>query len=96
MNVPNWDELPKTGTFTEAARWADEHGIFPGATADKLRHLARTRSTWPFGEGRPHAYGKTANARTMNVTVLFEHLLKEPANPNGRGPDKKPRAKKLS
>lgn len=95
----DWGDLPEDGTFAEAAWYADECGVFPGATADKLRHLARARkdSTWPFGdpgEGKPHDYGKVANARKMNLRVLFKHLQEEPPNPQGRGPDKKPRARK--
>ncbi|WP_086732859.1 hypothetical protein [Streptomyces glaucescens] len=95
----DWTDLPEEGTFTEAAALADEYGLFPGATADKLRHLARARkdTTWPFGdpgEGKPHEYGKVANARKMNLRVLFKHLQDEPPNPHGRGPDKKPRARR--
>jgi hypothetical protein len=91
--------LPDNVTFAEAARLADELGLFPGATADKLRHLARARktTTWPFGErgeGRPYEYGQVANARQMRTDVLLKHLEEHPPNPNGRGPDKKPRARK--
>lgn len=91
--------LPETVTFTEAARLADELGVFPGATGDKLRHLARARrtTTWPFGEegeGRPYEYGQVANARLMRTEVLIKHLEEYPPNPQGRGPDKKPRRKK--
>lgn len=92
------NNLPETVTFTEGAQLADQLGLYPGATADKLRHLARTRQqTWPFGdqgEGRPYEYGKVANARKMRTEVLMKHLKEYPPNPNGRGPDKKPRAKK--
>jgi hypothetical protein len=95
VTIP-WDDLPEDGTFTEAAALADKYGLFPGATADKLRHLARHRKNWPFGDpgdGKPHDYGKVANARKMNLRVLFKHLQDEPPNPQGRGPDKKPRAR---
>jgi hypothetical protein len=91
--------MPEEVTFTEGAWWADALGLFPGATADKLRHLARARkgSTWPFGdpdEGRPYEYGKVANARKMRSEVLMKHLEEYPPNPQGRGPDKKPRKRK--
>ncbi len=90
--------LPEEVTFTEAANIADQLGLFPGATADKLRHLARSRKdTWPFGDqgdGHPYEYGKVANARKMRTEVLLKHLEEYPPNPNGRGPDKKPRARK--
>lgn len=94
--IRDWGDLPKNATFTEAAKIADELGVFPGATADKLRYLARTRAdgTWPFGAGRPYSYGQVANARTMDAEVLMKHLVEDPPNPNGRGPDKKPRSKK--
>lgn len=95
----NWNDLPEEVTFTEGARLADQLGILPGATADKLRHLARARknTTWPFGdrgEGRPYEYGTVANARKMRTEVLLKHLQEEPPNPYGRGPDKRPRAKR--
>ena len=95
----DWSDLPEEVTFTEGAQIADQLGLFPGATADKLRHLARSRreTTWPFGDqgdGRPYEYGKVANARKMRTEVLLKHLQEEPPNPNGRGPDKKPRARK--
>lgn len=97
----DWDDLPEDVTFTEAAALADKLGLFPGATADKLRHLARSRkdTTWPFGErgeGRPYEYGKVANARKMKAEVLMRHLKDEPPNPNGRGPDKRPRRKRAT
>lgn len=98
MTIP-WDDLPEDVTFTEAADLADKYGLFPGATADKLRHLARARkdTTWPFGdrdEGRPYEYGRVANARKMKTEVLFRHLQDEPPNPHGRGPDKGPRVRR--
>lgn len=95
----DWSNLPEEVTFTEAAALVDKLGLFPGATADKLRHLARSRktTTWPFGdpgEGKPHDYGRVANARKMNTLVLMKHLQDEPPNPHGRGPDKKPRRRR--
>lgn len=96
-----WKNLPENVTFAEAAELADKIGLYPGATADKLRHLARARkdTTWPFGDrggDRPYEYGKVANARKMRTEVLLKHLEECPPNPNGRGPDKKPRARKRS
>lgn len=91
-------KLPETVTFAEAARLADQLGVYPGATGDKLRHLARSRKdTWPFGDpgdGRPYEYGQVANARTLRTEVLLKHLKEYPPNPQGRGPDKQPRRKK--
>ncbi|KPI31439.1 hypothetical protein OV320_2655 [Actinobacteria bacterium OV320] len=94
-----WANLPDNVTFTEGAQLADKLGLYLGATADKLRHLARSRkhTTWPFGnsrEGRPYEYGKVANARTMRTEALLKHLKEHPPNPAGRGPDRKPRRKK--
>lgn len=94
----DWSSLPDTVTFAEGAELADKLDLFPGATADKLRHLARSRKdTWPFGEpgsDRPYEYGQVANARNMRTEVLMKHLKEHPPNPQGRGPDKKPRRKK--
>lgn len=95
----DWSSLPEEVTFTEGAHLADQLGLYPGATADKLRHLSRSRkdTTWPFGErgeGRPYEYGKVANARKMRTEVLMKHLMEYPPNPLGRGPDKKPRKRK--
>lgn len=97
--ITDWGDLPDEVTFTEGAALADKLGLFPGATADKLRHLARSRknTTWPFGdqgEDRPYEYGKVANARRMRTEVLLRHLQEDPPNPNGRGPDRKPRVRK--
>ncbi|MFF4526979.1 hypothetical protein [Streptomyces bluensis] len=97
--TPDWNTLPETVTFAEGAQLADELGLYPGATADKLRHLARSRkdTTWPFGDpgdGRPYEYGKVANARNMRTEVLLRHLKECPPNPHGRGPDKKPRVRR--
>lgn len=97
--TPDWPNLPEEVTFAEGAQIADRLGLFPGATADKLRHLARSRrtTTWPFGDpgdGRPYEYGHVANARKMRTEVLLKHLEECPPNPNGRGPDTKPRKRK--
>lgn len=96
-----WGDLPEEVTYAEGALLANRLGLFPGATADRLRHLARARkdTTWPFGErgeGMPYEYGRVANARKMRTEVLLNHLKEHPPNPNGRGPDKKPRARKKS
>ena len=95
----DWSDLPDTVTFAEGAELADRLGLYPGATADKLRHLARSRreTTWPFGDqgdGRPYEYGRVANARKMRTEVLMKHLEECPPNPQGRGPDKQPRKRK--
>jgi hypothetical protein len=97
--TPDWNNLPDEVTYSEAAHLADKLGLFPGATADKLRHLARARkdTIWPFGDqgdGRPYEYGKVANARKMRTEVLLKHLEEHPPNPQGRGPDKQPRRKR--
>ncbi|RSN50507.1 hypothetical protein DMH12_24810 [Streptomyces sp. WAC 04229] len=95
----DWSALPAEATFTEAARIAHDLGLFPGATGDKIRHLARARkdTTWPFGdrgEGRPYEYGRVVNARSMRTEVFIKHLIEHPPNPHRRGPDKKPRARR--
>ncbi|GAA3154606.1 hypothetical protein ACFQ0X_43785 [Streptomyces rectiviolaceus] len=89
-------ELPHEVTFASGARLLVERGIDPHATADSVRHIARSRKNWPFGEGREHPYSRVANARTMNAKVFLRYFEDHPPNPRGRGRDKQPRAKKTT
>lgn len=89
------DNLPPFVTFAGAAQLLRNLGIDPDATADSVRHLARSRGDrWPFGD-RPGQirYVKMANARTMDTCVFLDHMEKDPPNPHGRGRDKNPRAR---
>ncbi|GGU11389.1 hypothetical protein [Streptomyces lateritius] len=86
--------LPSFVTFATGAELLRVLGIDPEATADSVRHIARSRESWPFGD-RPGQtpYERIANARAMPTDVFLAYLEKEPPNPRGRGRDKKPRAK---
>ncbi|MFD3516241.1 hypothetical protein [Streptomyces sp. NPDC058657] len=88
-------EYPDFVTFEAGARLLVTTGIDPNATAGSVRHVARTRSNWPFGDGEehPHQYVRQANARAMRTSVLLAYFKENPPNPARRGPDKKPRAK---
>lgn len=87
--------LPTSVTFAEGAQLLRQLGIDPNATADSVRHLARSRGPkWPFGTDPGQVpYGRTVNARTMDTQVFLDHIEKWPPNPHGRGRDKKPRAR---
>lgn len=86
--------LPSHVTFATGAALLRQLGIDEDATADSLRHLARSRPSWPFGEGDGKVpYVPAGNARAMATDVLLDYLDKEPPNPRGRGRDKKPRAR---
>lgn len=89
-------DLPHEVTFTSGAQLLVESGIDVRATADSVRHIARSRKNWPFGEGREHPYGRVANARTMNAKVFLRYFEEHPPNPRGRGRDKQPRTKKTA
>lgn len=85
------DNLPPEVTFATGARLLVEQEIDVNATADSVRHIARSRKDWPFGEGREHPYGTVANARTMNTLAFLKYFTEHPPNPTGRGRDRQPR-----
>lgn len=84
------DALPETVTFESGAELLVRLNIVSSITGDGIRYIARThKSIWPFGEGRPYAYGKASNARTMATKPFLKYFRQH--TPNGRGPDKQPR-----
>lgn len=87
--------LPPYVTFAEGAELLRALDIDPDATADSVRHLARSRKDqWAFGDGPGQMpYRRSANARTMDTAIFLDQMEKDPPNPHGRGRDKKPRAK---
>ncbi|MFF8610759.1 hypothetical protein ACF06X_33175 [Streptomyces sp. NPDC015346] len=88
------NSLPTFVTFATGAALLRQLGIDPEATADSVRHIARSRESWPFGDGPSKVpYERIANARAMETKIFLEYLEKEPPNPRGRGRDKKPRAR---
>lgn len=83
-------DIPPLITFVSGAELLMRLGIVDSITPDGIRYIARTRpSQWPFGEGRPHPYGKASNARTMATEPFLAFFREYP--PNGRGPDRAPR-----
>ncbi|MEV8101098.1 hypothetical protein [Streptomyces sp. NPDC088135] len=92
VSIP--DNLPPFVTFESGARLLVELGITQHATGDTIRYLARTREDWPFGDGNRLPYIPIANARTMETGAFLEYFRKNPPQPDVRGPDKKPRARR--
>ena len=88
------DNLPPFVTFESGARLLVDLGITQHATGDTIRYLARTRDDWPFGDGPRLPYIPVGNARTMETGIFLDYFRKHPAQPDVRGPDKKPRARR--
>ncbi|WP_030185893.1 hypothetical protein [Streptomyces capuensis] len=89
-------DLPPFVTFAEGATLLRDLGITEHATADSIRHLARSRGErWPFGDGPGQVpYRQVANARAMDTKVFLAHMKNQPPNPQGRGRDRQPRKKR--
>jgi len=81
--------LPLVVTFQSGADLLVQLNLAQSMTARGLRYIAETHSEWPFGEGRPHPYGKISNARVMQTQPFLDFFREHP--PTGRGPDKQPR-----
>jgi hypothetical protein len=90
--TPPDDHQPVFVTFASGARLLVSLGIDPAATAQGLRHLARTAEDWPFGPGRPHDYIYAGTVRTMETGVFLDYFQKHPRTHRGR--DKQPRRKR--
>lgn len=86
------DKQPVFVTFATGAQLLVDLGIDPEATAQALRHIARTAPDWPFGPGRPHGYILAGTVRTMETGVFLDYFRKHPRT--GRGRDKAPRRKR--
>lgn len=78
-------------TFESGARLLVDLGIAYHATPHTIRYVARTHPDWPFGDDRACAYGKVANARTMDTKVFLDFFREHPPPQGVRGPDKQPR-----
>lgn len=90
--TPRPTHLPVFVTFTSGAALLVELGIDSEATAQGLRHLARSAEDWPFGPGRPHDYIKAGRARTMETGVFLAYFRSRPRT--GRGRDRAPRKRR--
>jgi len=92
---PDDQDLLPFVTFSTGARLLVELDIDPDATGDSVRYTARTHPDWPFGEpgeGKPHAYVRAGNARTMATSVFLAWHREHPRT--GRGRDRGPRRPK--
>lgn len=94
VTTPTPDHLPPYVTFEAAAKLLVDRELLPHATGDTIRYLARTRDDWPFGNGQRLPYIRIGNARTMETGILLDYFEQRPAQPDVRGPDKKPRARR--
>lgn len=85
-------EIPPMVTFTSGAELLVKLNIVPSMTREGVRKVANTDPDWPFGPGRPHEYGKLANAQTMNTKAFLEFFSTRSVKK--RGPDRGPRRPK--
>jgi hypothetical protein len=94
-------DYPDYISFTDAAALIVRHGLVGSMTPRGLRYMAvsRTRKStpaaewWPFGDGpAQEPYLIAGKTRMMRTKTLLDYLEKHP--PNGRGPDRQPRARK--
>lgn len=85
-------DIPTVVTFTSGADLLVQLGIVPSMTREGVRKIAKEDPAWPFGPGRPHAYGKLANAQTMATGPFLEHFRSREIKK--RGPDKQPRRRR--
>lgn len=81
--------IPAVVTFTSGAELLVELGIVDSMTREGVRKIAKTDPDWPFGEGRPYAYGKLAQAQTMDTEPFLDYFRRRVVKK--RGPDKQPR-----
>jgi hypothetical protein len=64
--------LPPVVTFASGASLLIALGYVDRITDAGIRYISRTAEDWPFGEGKPHPYGKAGNAQTMNTEAFLE------------------------
>lgn len=92
MTPPADEQQPVFVTFASGAQLLVALGIDRDATAQGLRHLARTADDWPFGPGRPHDYILAGTVRTMETGVFLDYFRNHPRTHRGR--DRQPRKKR--
>lgn len=82
--APDPQALPPFVTFASGATLLISLGLVDDITGDGIRYIARTSDDWPFGDGRPHPYGKAASARTMDA-IPFVDFFRTGVRRGGRG-----------
>lgn len=83
-------EIPPVVTFTSGAQLLKDLKIVTRMGREGVRRISERDPDWPFGEGRPHAYGKIANAQTMDTTVFLDFFRKRERK-RGGGPGNQPK-----
>jgi hypothetical protein len=81
--VTSGNPLPPFVTFTSGAALLADLKLVESITAEGLRYISRSKD-WPFGEGRPYAYGQVGNAKTMATEPFLDYFRKGPPR-GGRG-----------
>ncbi|MER6844826.1 hypothetical protein [Streptomyces platensis] len=81
------DRQPPVVTFQSGAELLVMLGIVDRITHQGIRHIADTHEDWPFGEGRPHPYGKVSNAKVMATEPFLEFFRQHPEA--GKGPGRR-------
>ncbi|MFF6903544.1 GIY-YIG nuclease family protein [Streptomyces hydrogenans] len=75
--------LPPVVTFTSGAALLQEVGLVTSITREGVRFISRSED-WPFGPGKPYAYGKLGKAATMDTEVFLAYFRAR-AERMGRG-----------
>lgn len=76
--------LPPFVTFASGADLLVSLGLVDEITPDGIRYIARTDPNWPFGDGRPCAYGNPGGTKTMD-TPPFLDFFRTGVRRGGRG-----------
>lgn len=91
---PKEVNIPAVVTFTSGAALLVELGITPSMTREGIRKIAKSDPNWPFGDDRPHKYGKASNAQTMDTGPFLDFFRGREIKK--RGPDKQPRQRRTT
>ncbi|MFF9632896.1 hypothetical protein [Streptomyces fradiae] len=85
--------IPPVVTFASGAELLVRLNMAKSMTREGVRRLSK-HPDWPFGPDRPYPYWELANADVMETEPFLRFFKQHPVD--GRGPDKRPRAKKGS
>jgi predicted GIY-YIG superfamily endonuclease len=70
--------LPAVVTFTSGAALLEQLGLVTSITREGVRFISKKERDWPFGPGKPHAYGKAGSAVTMDTQVFLDYFRSGP------------------
>jgi len=91
--TPHDPDNPTFVTFATGAELLVRLGLDSEATAQGLRHMARSAEDWPFGDKEGQlAYIVIGQTRTMETEKFLDYFRKHPRT--GRGRDKAPRKRR--